>query len=105
MLRPLSCKLSPPHLLWRNDSIFLSDYILGILQKGADKSCRLKLSKRAKLAMERVKETRLSWNVHVEKAHDPDDNNANEQGDVWVISVCLHTNADRLYLCTGGDIR
>ena len=60
--------------------------------------------KTRKRAMERAKEIRLSCSIQVEKAHDPEDPNANKQGDVWVISVCLHKNADRLYLCTGGYI-
>jgi hypothetical protein len=61
--------------------------------------------KTRKRAAERVKEIRLSYSVQVEKAHDPEDPNANKQGDVWVISVRLHKNADPLYLCTGGYIQ
>jgi hypothetical protein len=61
--------------------------------------------KNRKLAMERVKEIQLSCSVQVEKVRDPEDSNANKQGDVWVISVRLHKNADTLYLCTGGYIR
>jgi len=64
----------------------------------------LNLSKRRKLAMERLKEMQLSSSVQVDKVHDSEDPNANGQGDVWVISAYLHKDADALYLCTGGYI-
>jgi hypothetical protein len=60
-----------------------------------------------KLAMERMKEIQPSCNLQfeIEKAHDPEDLKANVHGYVWVISVSLQKNGDKLHLCTDGSIR
>jgi flagellar basal body rod protein FlgC len=56
-------------------------------------------------ATERVRELRTSLSIQPERALNPEDPNADEKGYVWVISVCLHKNAETLYLCTDGGIR
>ena len=61
--------------------------------------------KTRKLAMERIKEMQFCLSVQPEKATDPEDPNANGHGDVWIISVSLHQNADNLYVCTDGKVR
>ena len=65
----------------------------------------VKTFKTRNLAMERMKEIQRSCSVRVEKAHDPEDPNANGQGYVWVISGTLQEDAETLYLCTDGCIR
>jgi hypothetical protein len=55
--------------------------------------------------MERIKEMQFCLSVQPEKANDPEDPNANGHGDVWIISVSLHQNADNLYVCTDGKVR
>ena len=56
-------------------------------------------------AVERIWELLASLSIQPEKVHDPEDPNADENGYVWVISVCLHKDAETLYLCTDGCIR
>jgi hypothetical protein len=43
--------------------------------------------------------------VEPEKAYDPEDPNADPSGYVWVVSLLLNRNEDKLYLCTDGLIR
>jgi hypothetical protein len=58
-----------------------------------------------KQAMDRIKEIRASLSIQPEKERDPEDPNADTQGYVWVISVSLPKNPDKLYLCTDGHFR
>ena len=58
-----------------------------------------------KLAMERIKEMRPGLSIQPERAYDPEDPNANTKGHLWVISVSLHEDADKLYVCTDGKVR
>ena len=57
------------------------------------------------LAMKRINEIRASFSIQPEKAYDSEDSNADETGHVWVISVSLNEDADKLYLCTDGGFR
>lgn len=61
--------------------------------------------KTRELAMKRIDEIRESLSIQPEKAHDSEDPNADEAGHVWVISVSLHKDADKRYLCTDGCFR
>ena len=56
-------------------------------------------------AMECVKELKSSHRVQPEKEYDPEDPNADREGYVWVISLFLDEDADKLYLCTDGCFR
>jgi flagellar basal body rod protein FlgC len=56
-------------------------------------------------AMERIKEMQPWSSMQPDRVQDPEDPNANTKGYVWVISVSLHKDADKLYLCTDGNIR
>jgi len=55
--------------------------------------------------MKRINEIRASFSIHLEKVNDSEDPNADETGHVWVISVSLNKDADKLYLCTDGGFR
>jgi hypothetical protein len=55
--------------------------------------------------MKRINEIRASFSIQPEKAHDSEDPNADDTGYVWVISVSLNEDADKLYLCTDGGFR
>ena len=57
------------------------------------------------LAMKRINEIRASLSIQPEKAYDLEDPNADETGHVWVISVSLNEDTDKLYLCTDGGFR
>ena len=61
--------------------------------------------KTLELAMKRIHEIRASLSIHPEKALDSEDPNADETGHVWVISVSLNEDADKLHLCTDGGFR
>jgi len=61
--------------------------------------------KTRKAAMERMKEMQPSFSMQPDREHDPEDPNANAKGYVWVISVSLDKDADKLHLCTDGNIR
>ena len=54
---------------------------------------------------ERIREIRAFLSIQPERAYDPADPNADEDGYVWVIAVTLHKDAETLYLCTNGCIR
>ncbi len=56
-------------------------------------------------AMERVDEMQAWFSVQPERVYDPEDPNANAAGHVWVISVSLRKDSDRLYLWSDGRIR
>jgi flagellar basal body rod protein FlgC len=47
----------------------------------------------------------LWLSLQPERVHDPEDPNADEDGTVWIISVLLQEDADKLYVCTDGCIR
>jgi hypothetical protein len=55
--------------------------------------------------MKRINDIRASVSIQPEKAHDSQDPNADDTGHVWVISVSLNEDADKLYLCTDGEFR
>ena len=61
--------------------------------------------KTLELAMKRINEVRGSFSIQPEKVPDSEDPNADETGRVWVISVSLNEDADRLYFCTDGKFR
>ena len=61
--------------------------------------------KTLELAMKRINEISASFGMQSEKAYDSEDPNADETGQVWVISVSLNEDADKLYLCTDGGFR
>jgi flagellar basal body rod protein FlgC len=56
-------------------------------------------------AMECVKELKSSHRVQPEKEYDPEDPNADREGYVWVISLSLDQDADKMYLCIDGCFR
>jgi hypothetical protein len=49
-------------------------------------------------AMECVEE--IKCRIKPEKEYDPEDRNADREGYVWIISLSLDEDADKLYLCT-----
>lgn len=55
--------------------------------------------------MEYIKRMQASLRICPEKGQLPNDPNADEKGNVWVISVTLQENADPVYLCTNGNLR
>jgi flagellar basal body rod protein FlgC len=55
--------------------------------------------------MERSKEVQPWFSIQPDRVYDPEDPNANAEGYVWVASVSPHKDADKLYLCTDGNIR
>ena len=55
--------------------------------------------------MGRIKEVQPWFSNQPDSVFDSEDPNANAEGYVWVISLSLHKDADRLYLCTDGNIR
>jgi flagellar basal body rod protein FlgC len=55
-------------------------------------------------AMERIEEVHPWFSLQPDRVYDPEDPNANSEGYVWVASVSLHKDADKLYLCTDGNI-
>ena len=61
--------------------------------------------KTRKAAMERIKKMQPCFSMQPDREYDPEDPSANAKGYVWVISVSLHKDADKLYLCTDGNIR
>jgi flagellar basal body rod protein FlgC len=61
--------------------------------------------KTRKAAMEHIKEMQPWLGMQPDREYDPEDPNANAKGYVWVISVSLHKDADKLYLCADGKIR
>jgi hypothetical protein len=65
---------------------------------------RIESFKTREQATERVEEILASLRIQPEEGHDPEDPNADPTGHVWVISVSLHKNADKFYLCTDGSI-
>jgi flagellar basal body rod protein FlgC len=55
-------------------------------------------------AMERIKELQPLFSIQPERVFDPEDPNADAEGYIWVISVSLHKDADKLYVCTDGNL-
>jgi flagellar basal body rod protein FlgC len=55
-------------------------------------------------AMERIKEVQTSLNIRPERVFDSEDPKADAEGYIWVISVSLHKDADKLYVCTDGNL-
>ena len=55
--------------------------------------------------MEYIKRMQASLRICPVKGHLPNDPNADEKGNVWVISVTLQENADSGYLATNGYLR
>ena len=54
--------------------------------------------------MERIEEVQPWFSIQADRVFDPEDPNADAEGYVWVISVSVHKDADKLYLCTDGNI-
>ena len=54
--------------------------------------------------MERIKELQPRFRIKPERVFDSEDPNADAEGYVWVVSVSLHKDADKLYLCTDGNL-
>jgi flagellar basal body rod protein FlgC len=55
-------------------------------------------------AMERIKEVQPRFSIKPDRVFDPEDPNADAEGYIWVISVSLHKDADKLYVCTDGNL-
>ena len=55
-------------------------------------------------AMERIKEVQTLLSIKPDRVFDSEDPNADAEGYVWVISVSLHKDADKLYVCTDGNL-
>jgi flagellar basal body rod protein FlgC len=55
-------------------------------------------------AMERIKEVQPLLSIKPERVFDSEDPKADAEGYVWVISVSPHSDADKLYLCTDGNL-
>jgi flagellar basal body rod protein FlgC len=55
-------------------------------------------------AMERIKEVQSLFSIQPDREFDPEDPNADAEGYIWVISVSLHKDADKLYVCTDGNL-
>jgi flagellar basal body rod protein FlgC len=70
-----------------------------------DRKLQVESFKTREQAIERIREIRASLSIQPERAHDPEDPNADENGYVWVILVSLHKDAEPLYVCTDGCIR
>jgi hypothetical protein len=51
-------------------------------------------------AMERIKEVQPLFSIKPERVFDSEDPNADAEGYIWVISVSLHKDADKLYVGT-----
>jgi hypothetical protein len=56
-------------------------------------------------AMAYINENGVCLTIEPEKGYDPDDPNADDEGNVWVIAVTTRTDSDRLYMCSNGCIR
>ena len=56
------------------------------------------------LAMERIKEVQPWFSIQPDRVFDPEDPNADAEGYIWVISLSLHKDADKLYVCNDGNI-
>jgi len=52
-----------------------------------------------------INENGVCLTIEPEKGYDPDDPNADDEGNVWVIAVTTRTDSDRLYMCSNGCIR
>jgi len=65
----------------------------------------VKSFKTCEQAMKVIAEIGTSIVIQAEKGYDPEDSNADAEGYVWVISVSLYKDADKLYLCDNGYIR
>jgi hypothetical protein len=57
-------------------------------------------SKTREAAMERIKEVQPLFSIEPERVFDSEDPNADAEGYIWVISVSLHKDADKLYVGT-----
>ena len=55
-------------------------------------------------AMEGINQVTPGLNAWPEKVYDPKDPHADARGHIWVISVCMDLDADKLYLCTDGQM-
>jgi hypothetical protein len=55
-------------------------------------------------AMERIEEVLPRFRIKPERVFDSEDPNADAEGYVWVISVSLQRDADKLYVCTDGNL-
>jgi len=55
-------------------------------------------------AMKRIKEVQPLIIIKPERVFDSEDPNADAEGYIWVISVSLHKDADKLYVCTDGNL-
>lgn len=66
---------------------------------------QIKSFRTRKEAIERINEMQFWLRVRPERVHDPEDPNADVDGTVWIISVLLQEDADKLYVCTDGCIR
>ena len=53
-------------------------------------------------AMERIKKMQPWFTIKPDRVFDPEDPNADAEGYIWVISVSLNKDADKLYVCTDG---
>jgi hypothetical protein len=55
-------------------------------------------------AMERIKDVQPWFSIKPDRVFDPEDPNADAEGYKWVISVSLNKDADKLYVCTDGNL-
>jgi hypothetical protein len=55
-------------------------------------------------AMEQIEEVQPRFRIKPERVFDSEDPNADAEGYVWVISVSLQRDADKLYVCTDGNL-
>jgi flagellar basal body rod protein FlgC len=55
-------------------------------------------------ALERIKEVQARVSIRPDRVFDPEDPKADAEGYIWVISMSLHRDADKLYVCTDGNL-
>jgi hypothetical protein len=54
--------------------------------------------------MERIKEVQAKVSIRPDRVFDAEDLNADAEGYIWVISVSMKKDADKLYICTDGNL-
>jgi hypothetical protein len=55
-------------------------------------------------ALERIKEVQARVSIRPDRVFDPEDPKSDAEGYKWVISMSLHQDADKLYVCTDGNL-
>jgi hypothetical protein len=83
----------------------ITSTIVVVCNESELRKLQIKSFRTRKEAIERINETRLRLSLQPERVHDPEDPNADRDGTVWIISVLLQEDADKLYVCTDGRIR